>query len=58
MDYQTWLYVGIAGGVISIAVAIYLYFWVMRQDPGSERAQKVASWIRSGASSSQLYRSE
>lgn len=49
MDYQTWLYVGIAGGVISIAVAIYLYFWVMRQDPGSERAQKVASWIRSGA---------
>jgi len=49
MDYQNWLYVGIAGGVISIAVAIYLYFWVMRQDPGSERAQKVASWIRSGA---------
>jgi K(+)-stimulated pyrophosphate-energized sodium pump len=49
MDYLNWLYVGIAGGVISIAVAIYLYFWVMRQDPGSERAQKVASWIRSGA---------
>ena len=49
MDYQTWLYVGIAGGVLSIAVAIYLYFWVMRQEPGSERAQKVASWIRGGA---------
>ena len=49
MDYQTWLYVGIGGGIISIAVAIYLYFWVMRQDPGTERAQQVASWIRSGA---------
>ena len=49
MNYLNWLYVGIVGGVISIAVAIYLYFWVMRQDPGSERAQKVASWIRSGA---------
>ncbi|HNW95320.1 MAG TPA: sodium-translocating pyrophosphatase [Anaerolineaceae bacterium] len=49
MDYQTWLYVGIAGGIISIAVAVYLYFWVMRQDPGSERTQQVGSWIRSGA---------
>ncbi|MFZ3071115.1 MAG: sodium-translocating pyrophosphatase [Anaerolineaceae bacterium] len=45
----TWIYVGIAGGVLSIAVALYLYFWVMRQDPGSEKAQEVASWIKDGA---------
>ena len=49
MNYQTWLIVGIAGGAISIAVAVYLYFWVLRQDPGSEKAQQVAGWIRSGA---------
>ncbi|HOT52718.1 MAG TPA: sodium-translocating pyrophosphatase [Anaerolineaceae bacterium] len=49
MDYQIWLIVGIAGGAISIAVAVYLYFWVLRQDPGSEKAQQVAGWIRSGA---------
>ena len=49
MDYQIWLIVGIAGGLISIAVAVYLYFWVLRQDPGSEKAQQVAGWIRSGA---------
>ena len=49
MDYQIWLIVGIAGGAISIAVAVYLYFWVLRQDSGSEKARQVAGWIRSGA---------
>ena len=28
-----------------------LYFWVMRQDAGSEKAQEVAGWIREGAAS-------
>jgi len=49
MNYTTWIYIGIVGGVISIGVAIYLYFWVMRQNRGSEKAQEVSSWIRSGA---------
>ena len=49
MNYTTWIYIGIVGGVISIGVAIYLYFWVMRQNKGSEKAQEVSSWIRSGA---------
>ena len=48
---QTWLYVGILSGLISVGVAIYMYFWVMRQDAGSERAQQVAGWIREGAAS-------
>lgn len=44
-----WLYFSIGAGVISIAVALFLFFWVKRQEPGSERAQEVAGWIREGA---------
>ena len=48
---QTWLYVGIVSGLISVGVALAIYFWVVRQDPGSERARQVAGWIREGAAS-------
>ncbi|MCJ7518209.1 MAG: sodium-translocating pyrophosphatase [Anaerolineaceae bacterium] len=48
---QTWLIVGILSGIISVGVALAIYFWVVRQDPGSERAQQVAGWIRDGAAS-------
>ncbi len=48
---QTWLYIGIAASILSIGVAFYLYFWVKRQTPGTEKAQEVASWIREGAQS-------
>jgi len=44
-----WLYIGIGASIVSIGVALYLFFWVKRQDPGSEKAQEVASWIREGA---------
>ncbi len=46
---QTWLFIGVAASLLSIGVAVYLYFWVKRQNPGTERAQEVASWIREGA---------
>ncbi|HUT16462.1 MAG TPA: sodium-translocating pyrophosphatase, partial [Anaerolineae bacterium] len=46
---QPYLYVAILAGAISLGVAVYLYRWVYRQDPGSEQAQEVASWIREGA---------
>ena len=46
---KTWLYVSIIASFISIGVAIYLYYWVKKQDPGTEKAQEVASWIREGA---------
>ncbi len=36
-------------GLLSVGVAVWLYRWVRRQDPGSERAKEVASWIREGA---------
>jgi K(+)-stimulated pyrophosphate-energized sodium pump len=44
-----WLYIGIFASLASIGIAIYLYVWVTRQDPGSEKAREVASWIREGA---------
>ncbi len=46
-----WLLVGIGSGIISLGTALYLYYWVMRQDAGSKRAQEVASWIKEGAAS-------
>jgi K(+)-stimulated pyrophosphate-energized sodium pump len=46
---QPWAFVAILAGIISVGVAIWLYIWVHRQDPGSEQAQEVASWIREGA---------
>jgi len=46
-----WLLVGIGSGIISVGAALYLYYWVLRQDAGSERAQEVARWIREGAAS-------
>jgi len=46
---KAWLFVSIGASIISIGAALYLYYWVKRQDPGSEKAQEVASWIRNGA---------
>ncbi|MEA3327103.1 MAG: sodium-translocating pyrophosphatase [Chloroflexota bacterium] len=46
---KIWLYIGMVASVISIGVALYLFFWVKRQPPGTEKAQEVASWIREGA---------
>jgi K(+)-stimulated pyrophosphate-energized sodium pump len=46
---QIWLYISIAASILSVGAAIYLFFWVKRQTPGTEKAQEVASWIREGA---------
>ncbi len=46
---KAWLFISIGASILSIGAAIFLYFWVKRQDPGSERAQEVASWIRDGS---------
>ena len=48
---KTWLIVGIVSGFISVGAALAIYFWVVRQDPGSERARQVAKWISEGAAS-------
>ncbi|MGD2178321.1 MAG: sodium/proton-translocating pyrophosphatase, partial [Anaerolineae bacterium] len=44
-----WAAVALFTGLISVGVALWLYRWVRQQDPGSERAKEVASWIREGA---------
>jgi K(+)-stimulated pyrophosphate-energized sodium pump len=49
MTETIWLVVSLVAGFISIGVAIGLYVWVNKQDPGTEQAQKVAAWIRQGA---------
>ncbi|MBN1487879.1 MAG: sodium-translocating pyrophosphatase [Anaerolineae bacterium] len=49
MNETTWLIIGIVCGLASVGVAIWLYIWVNKQDPGTEKAQKVAEWIRQGA---------
>jgi K(+)-stimulated pyrophosphate-energized sodium pump len=51
MNDQVWLYIAMGSGFLALAVAFYLYFWVQKQDAGSERAQEVASWIEEGARS-------
>lgn len=44
-----WLYIGVGAGLLSVGVAVRIYFWVRRQDPGTPEAQRVAAWIRGGA---------
>ncbi len=51
MSNTLWLVFSIIAGIISIGAAFAYFRWVMRQDPGSERAQRVAGWIRAGARS-------
>ncbi len=51
MSSQIWLFIAIAAGLVSVGVAVWIYFWVNRQDAGSKRAQEVAAWIREGAQS-------
>lgn len=38
MNDQVWLYIAIGAGVLALAVATYLYYWVQRQSAGSARA--------------------
>jgi len=51
MSTQNWLLIGVGAGLISVAVALYLFFWVKRQNAGTKKAQEVARWIKEGASS-------
>lgn len=46
---RVWLYISIAASVLSVSVALYLFYWVKRQTPGTAKAQEVASWIREGS---------
>ncbi|MBN2004080.1 MAG: sodium-translocating pyrophosphatase [Anaerolineae bacterium] len=51
IDINIWLIINIIAGIISVGVAIFVFNWVKKQDPGSDRAKKVAKWIKDGAES-------
>ncbi len=46
-----WVVVSLVSGVFSVGAAVFYYRWVVKQDPGTERAQRVAKWIADGAAS-------
>jgi K(+)-stimulated pyrophosphate-energized sodium pump len=46
-----WVVVSMIAGIISVIAAGFYYRWVVKQDPGSERAQRVARWIEEGSQS-------
>jgi K(+)-stimulated pyrophosphate-energized sodium pump len=46
---QDWLIIAPIAGFISILVAIYLYFYVSKQDSGNEKMQEISGAIREGA---------
>ncbi|MGC9522126.1 MAG: sodium-translocating pyrophosphatase [Anaerolineae bacterium] len=46
-----WVVASLISGVISVAVAVFYYRWVVRQEPGTERARRVARWIEEGSQS-------
>ena len=44
-----WLVIGLVCGIASLAVGLYYFFWVKKQDDGNARSREVAGWIRDGA---------
>jgi len=46
---MVWELLGIASGLLSIVLAVVLYFWVTKQDSGTDRMKEVAKAIQVGA---------
>jgi K(+)-stimulated pyrophosphate-energized sodium pump len=44
-----WLFIAPIAGIISILAAVYLYFYVSKQDSGNERMREISGAIREGA---------
>ena len=44
-----WVWTAFGLGLVSMGIALYKFFWVMRQNPGSEEIQEVAENIRRSA---------
>jgi K(+)-stimulated pyrophosphate-energized sodium pump len=49
MNPDLWLYAGMFLGVLSFALAVVMYIWVIKQDAGSPKARKIADAIKAGA---------
>jgi K(+)-stimulated pyrophosphate-energized sodium pump len=46
---QVYLFAPIVAAVLALAYALYKAAWVGKQDPGTDRMQKIGSWIADGA---------
>ena len=46
---KLWLVFGLICGLASLGVGLYYFFWVKKQDDGTNRSREVAGWIRDGA---------
>jgi len=46
---EPWLVIAPIAGLISIAVAVYLFFYINKQDSGSPKMQEISAAIREGA---------
>ncbi|MFX1455072.1 MAG: sodium-translocating pyrophosphatase [Promethearchaeota archaeon] len=49
MDVPIILIVALIAGIVSIAIAFYFRYLVLKEDPGNERMQEVAGYISKGA---------
>ncbi len=48
---NVWVVASLISGIISVAAAVFYYRWVVQQNPGTERARRVARWIEEGSQS-------
>jgi len=49
MDVPIILIVALVAGILSIAMAMYFRYLVLKEDPGNDRMQEVAGYIEEGA---------
>ena len=44
-----WLIFSLICGIGSLGLGSYLFFWVSKQDDGTDRSREVARWIHEGS---------
>ena len=44
-----WLVFSLICGIGSLSLGSYLFYWVSKQDDGTDRSREVARWIHEGA---------
>ena len=49
MSDNSWLFLAIGLGFVSLGYALYLYSWVSRQEAGGPREREIAGYIQEGA---------
>lgn len=44
-----WLIFSLICGIVSLGLGFYLFYWVQKQDDGTDRSREVARWIHEGS---------